>query len=85
MDEDANLGNIEISIGTLDSYMRLDTAACDAVNLFPKPDDPSQFGSIYGVLNRCKTKMGPRLLDRWLRQPLLNVEVSLISLFFSFF
>ena len=60
-------------IGSLSSKMRLDTAAADAVNLLPKADHPSQFGSIYGVLNRCKSKMGSRLLERWLRQPLLSV------------
>jgi DNA mismatch repair ATPase MutS len=57
--------------------MRIDSAAAEAVNLLPKSDHPSQFGSIYGVLNRCKTKMGSRLLERWLRQPLIDaIEIN---------
>jgi len=67
-----HLGHYELRLGALDAHMTLDSAAAEAVNLLPKPDHPSQFGSIYGVLNRCKTKMGSRLLERWLRQPLVD-------------
>lgn len=67
-------GSHVLLFGALESAMRLDSAAADAVNLLPKPDHPSQFGSLYGVLNRCKTKMGSRLLERWLRQPLVSVD-----------
>ena len=56
----------------MEKYLRLDSAAIDAINLLPRADHPSEFGSIYGVLNRCKTKMGSRLLERWLREPLID-------------
>lgn len=59
-----SLGKFELSIGSLSTYLRLDSAACDAINLFPKADQPSKFGSLYGILNRCKTKIGSRLLMR---------------------
>jgi len=62
----------DLLFGSLDTVMRLDSAAADAINLLHKPDYPSQFGSIFGVLNKCKTKMGSRLLERWLRQPLID-------------
>ena len=62
--DDDSLGKYELSIGSLSTYLRLDSSACDAINLFPKPDQPSKFGSIYGILNRCKTKIGSRLLMR---------------------
>ena len=65
-------GRFTFNLSSISSYMRLDSAAAEAVNLLPKPDHPSAFGSLYGVLNRCKTKMGSRLLERWLRQPLLD-------------
>lgn len=65
-------GHVHILSASLDSYMRLDSAAADAVNLLPKKDQPSPFGSLFGILNRCKTKMGSRLLERWLRQPLID-------------
>ena len=67
----------KLNKGSLDAYMRLDSAAAEAVNLLPKSDHPSQYGSLFGVLNRCKTKSGARLLERWLRQPLLDhVEIA---------
>jgi len=56
--------SMELQLGNVNEYMRLDTAAMDAVNLLPKPDHPSVFGSLFGVLNRCKTKLGTRTLDR---------------------
>lgn len=64
MDKDEYFGKYEIRLCNLSNYMRLDSAAADAINLLPKADHPSQFGSIYSVLNRCKTKMGSRLLER---------------------
>ena len=55
---------IKLDLGSVDAFMRLDSPAADAVNLLPKPDHPSVFGSLYGVLNRCKTKIGSRTLER---------------------
>lgn len=63
-DIDSDFGAYELRFGSLSSFMRLDSAAVEAVNLLPRPDHPSPLGSIYGVLNRCKTKMGHRLLER---------------------
>jgi DNA mismatch repair protein MSH2 len=76
----------EMKIKSLDSFMRLDTPASDAINLLPKPDQPSIYGSLYGILNRCKTKMGQKTLERWLRQPLLSKSaiderLNLVELF----
>jgi DNA mismatch repair protein MSH2 len=68
LDNDENFGKYELRLGSLEKYMRLDSTAAEAINLLPKSDHPSQFGSVYGVLNRCKTKMGSRLLDRWLQK-----------------
>ncbi|CAN0227500.1 unnamed protein product, partial [Ectocarpus sp. 13 AM-2016] len=60
--------------GTLQKHLRLDSAAAAAVTLLPDPAAPHQYGSLFDVLNRCKTKMGSRLLERWLRQPLTDKE-----------
>jgi len=57
-------GVVELKLGYLDAFMRLDSAAAEAVNLLLKADHPSQYGSLFGVLNRCRTSMGSRLLDR---------------------
>ena len=72
MDDHVDHGSYLFQLGSLRNFLRLDSAAIEAINLLPKPDMPSVYGSIYGVLNRCKTKMGSRLLERWLRQPLVN-------------
>ena len=77
LDNEDNYGKYNILLITLNNYMRLDTSAANAINLLPKPDQPNQFGSVYGVLNHCKTKMGSRLLESWLRQPLVNdIEIN---------
>jgi DNA mismatch repair protein MSH2 len=72
MSFDDTMGKYHLILGSVGSVMRLDSAAAEAVNLLPRRDHPSAFGSLYGVLNRCKTKMGSRLLERWLRQPLMD-------------
>lgn len=74
MDTSHNEVSYQVKISSLSSVMKLDSSASEAINLLPKPDHPSAFGSIFGILNKCKTKMGSRLLERWLRQPLLNHE-----------
>jgi DNA mismatch repair protein MSH2 len=75
--DDCYCGKFSFKLGSLSSVMRLDSAAAEAVNLLPRSDHPSKFGSIYGVLNRGVTKMGSRLLERWLRQPLVDeVEIN---------
>jgi DNA mismatch repair protein MSH2 len=80
--------SLQMVIKSLDSHMKLDSAACDAINLLPKSDQPSIYGSIYGILNRCKTKMGMKTLERWMRQPLLSLtaieeRLNLVELFYS--
>ncbi|CAM9675744.1 unnamed protein product, partial [Phaeothamnion confervicola] len=65
-------GTYELVPGTLGQFMRLDSAAAEAVTLLPDPSFPRTHGSLFQVLNRCRTKMGARLLERWLRQPLVD-------------
>jgi len=42
--------------------MKLDEAAQKALNLFPTKTDEPAHHSLYGLLNKCKTPMGKRLL-----------------------
>ncbi len=57
------------------SHMKLDHAAVAALHLFPVTKNEDRFHSLFGTLNVCKTKkIGGRLLERWIRQPLLSVE-----------
>ncbi|WVN89665.1 uncharacterized protein L203_104895 [Cryptococcus depauperatus CBS 7841] len=60
----------------LSQYMKLDASALKALNLMPNPQElgGNKNMSLYGLLNRCKTSQGMRLLGRWLKQPLVNLH-----------
>lgn len=60
---------------TLSQYLRLDVAAIKALNIFPQNSESGisgQAGSVFGMLNQCKTSIGGRLLKKWLKQPTTN-------------
>ncbi|CEL63099.1 DNA mismatch repair protein msh-2 OS=Neurospora crassa (strain ATCC 24698 / 74-OR23-1A / CBS 708,71 / DSM 1257 / FGSC 987) GN=msh-2 PE=3 SV=1 [Rhizoctonia solani AG-1 IB] len=68
----------------LAQFMRLDASAVRALNLMPAPglggSAPITGGrqpantSLLGLLNRCKTGQGARMLAQWLKQPLVNLH-----------
>ena len=71
--DSANHGRCSLSMYDTGRYMRLDASALRALNVLPeRTDGPSNF-SLYGLLNKCRTPMGRRLLSRWLKQPLVDV------------
>ena len=53
--------------------MKLDSAALRALNVFPTQQSSVKTHSLYGLLNKCKTAQGQRLLQQWLQQPLLDL------------
>ena len=61
---------------TLSQYLRLDVAALKALNVFPQNSEgvTGQGGSLFGLLNQCKTSIGSRLLKKWLKQPTTDRE-----------
>lgn len=71
--DDTNFGRFSLRRIDLDRYMRLDSAAVRALNLVPLPGDGNKSFSLFGLLNQCRTAMGARLLQVWLRQPLMRV------------
>jgi DNA mismatch repair protein MSH2 len=64
----------------LSQFMRLDASALRALHLMPDPNGVGGSGknmSLFGLLNKCKTSQGSRLLNQWLKQPLINLhEIS---------
>ena len=60
----------------LSQYMKLDASALKALNLMPNHQDVggNKNMSVYGLLDKCKTSQGKRLLGRWLKQPLVNLH-----------
>ena len=75
MSDDANTGRFKMKQYNLKDFMRLDSAVVRALNLMPNPQEISQnrSSSVYGLLNQCKTAMGSRLLNMWIKQPLLDI------------
>ena len=53
-------------------YMRLDQRAVHGLNLF---DEPGHVGSsVFNILNKTRTPGGSRLLQSWIKQPLIHVD-----------
>lgn len=68
-------GQFRLHHHDLSQYMKLDASALKALNLMPNPElGGNKNMSLYGLLNRCKTSQGQRLLGRWLKQPLVNLH-----------
>ncbi|KIY44220.1 DNA mismatch repair protein MSH2 [Fistulina hepatica ATCC 64428] len=72
----SNHGAYTLRTHDLEQYMRLDASALRALNLV----DASGGGSagrnttLLGLLNKCKTAQGTRMLGAWLKQPLVNLH-----------
>ncbi|PIA63508.1 hypothetical protein AQUCO_00201094v1 [Aquilegia coerulea] len=72
--DERNYGNYTVQRYSLDSFMRLDSAAMRALNVLESKTDANKNFSLFGLMNRtCTSGMGKRLLNRWLKQPLLDV------------
>jgi DNA mismatch repair protein MSH2 len=74
MSDPTNFGEFQLYQHDLSQYMKLDSSALKALNLMPGPKDGSKTMNLYGLLNKCKTPVGSRLLAQWLKQPLMNLE-----------
>ncbi|CAM40570.1 putative DNA mismatch repair protein [Leishmania braziliensis MHOM/BR/75/M2904] len=70
------------------TYVKLDSAAIEALNLVSKKPEPrgSLPTSVFSWLNRCHTGMGARAMRQWLLQPLrcvddINQRLTMVELF----
>lgn len=58
-----------------EDYMHLDYNACKNLELVQNIRDKKKKGSLLGHLNKTKTAMGSRLLEKWVLQPLQDCNL----------
>jgi len=54
------------------TFMRLTSRAMMGLNVFPSPVNPAPHSSLFSILNQTRTPGGARLLQQWLKQPLMD-------------
>ncbi|XP_025808387.1 DNA mismatch repair protein MSH5 isoform X3 [Panicum hallii] len=68
---------------SLDKFLKLDATAHEALQIFQVDKHPSYMGigrakegfSVFGMLNKCVTPMGRRLLRAWFLRPIIDIDV----------
>lgn len=80
VNDPSNHGHYELKMLNLKRFVHLDAAAVSALNLFPKPGAlmnsiAFKWHSVLGVLDRCRTPQGHRLMAQWLKQPLRSYDI----------
>ncbi|CAN1339826.1 DNA mismatch repair protein MSH5 [Linum perenne] len=86
--EQQESGSVSITIDSvvevsLNKFLKIDAAAHEALQIFQLDKHPSHMGigrakegfSVFGMMNKCLTPVGRRLLRNWFLRPILNLEV----------
>ncbi|KAJ4001111.1 muts domain V-domain-containing protein [Lentinula boryana] len=77
LSDPSNHNAFSIRTHDLGQFMRLDASALRALNLTEAPgnvETTTRNTTLLGLLNKCKTAQGMRLLGTWLKQPLVNLH-----------
>ncbi|XP_063233573.1 DNA mismatch repair protein Msh2 [Bacillus rossius redtenbacheri] len=72
----SSLGQYSLSVLDWSRYVHMDAAAVRALSLLPPPGATAANAhhSLLGLLDRCRTPQGHRLLAQWLKQPLRDAN-----------
>lgn len=75
MSQENGYGLFELQQCDLAQFMRLDASAVRALCLMPSAvEGANRNMSLYGLLNKCRTAQGSRVLLQWLKQPLIDLK-----------
>ncbi|XP_053691688.1 DNA mismatch repair protein spellchecker 1 [Sabethes cyaneus] len=80
VNDSSNHGQYQLKLLNLNRFVHLDAAAVNALNLFPKRGinmnlPAFKWHSVLGVLDRCRTPQGHRLMAQWVKQPLRSYNI----------
>ncbi|KAJ8442960.1 hypothetical protein Cgig2_019533 [Carnegiea gigantea] len=83
MNKDCHVSNDIVSSWCRNKFLKLDAAAHEALQIFQVDKHPSHMGigrakegfSLFGMMNKCVTPLGRRLLRSWFLRPILDMEI----------